>query len=196
MSVRGSRAWLMFQNVQTTRVQDSILYLGRIAPSKYPDVLIEALGELKKKGVVFSADIFGDALPEDQKYLALLKKRADELALSPMVHFHDGVPNRDTPAIYTSHGIFVNLSKSGMYDKTIFEAAAAGCLPVASSKDYAVLADQQLTFDGTASHLVTVLEKLIRMSESDRDRLRKGSFELAAANSLETLGERLAQEIK
>ncbi|MEK9177846.1 MAG: hypothetical protein AAB777_01860, partial [Patescibacteria group bacterium] len=43
----------------TDRIKDSILFLGRIAKTKNVDVFVEALGILKNKGIVFSADIYG-----------------------------------------------------------------------------------------------------------------------------------------
>ena len=151
------------------RVPRSILSLGRIAPSKRLDVLVEALGLFAKRGAAFSADIYGDALPEDAAYLAKLKARAAELGLAERVAFHPGVPNRDTPDLYRAHELFVNLSPSGMYDKTIFEAAACGALSVASSRDFAASADLRLSFpEGDAGALAERLEALLASTAAEK----------------------------
>jgi hypothetical protein len=43
------------------------------------------------------------------------------------INFLPGVPNSQTPEIYASHEIFLNLTSLGSFDKTILEAAACGC---------------------------------------------------------------------
>src|SRR5206468_1407599 len=108
------------------REQRSILYLGRIAPSKRPEMFIDALGEILAKGISFTASIYGSALPDDQPYYESLKVRAESLGLHDRLRFHAGIPNDATPAVYRAYDIFVNCSPSGMFDKTLFEAAACG----------------------------------------------------------------------
>jgi glycosyltransferase involved in cell wall biosynthesis len=88
-----------------SRRPQSILSLGRIAPSKNLDQLIEALGILKKENIDFDASIVGDALPQDGGYLESLKNRAGELGMEGQVIFKPGVPNDQTPSIYSAHEI-------------------------------------------------------------------------------------------
>jgi glycosyltransferase involved in cell wall biosynthesis len=147
-------------NASVVQVPRSILFLARIAPSKRVEMLIDALAQLAKDGVDFTADIVGSPLPEHEEYYASLKERTAPLA--PRVRFLPGVPNAETVRLYQSHEIFVNTSPSGMFDKTLFEAAACGCRVLASSKDFAELAGPDTYFDSSeqlAERLKAALEK-------------------------------------
>lgn len=114
----------LFKSIQNTKYPYSILSLGRISPVKNIHLMIEAAKILKERGVNFVLDIVGDpANPEDVEY----KKKLIEEAKGLPVNFLPGVPNDKTPEIYTSHEIFLNLTPSGSFDKTILEAVACGC---------------------------------------------------------------------
>ena len=110
-----------------------ILFLGRMSPIKKPDLLIEALDILNKRETNFLCDFYGDPLLKDRPYYNSLKKRVGKLKLEERVNFYPAVPNYKTPEIYREHEIFVNLTPSGSFDKTILEAAACGCLPVVAN---------------------------------------------------------------
>lgn len=172
----------------------SILFLARIAPSKHPDVLVEALGLLKERGTEYSAALYGSPLPIDAPYHASLVERAEALGLQHV--FHAGVPHSATPSLYAAHDIFVNLSASGMYDKTLFEAAASGCIVVAASKDFAKEVGSGFLFSVDDVHsLVRVLEKALTLGVEERERTSTRLRALAEAHSLSKLGERLAEEM-
>ena len=117
-----------------TRNKNTILSLGRISSSKNIHILVDALLELDSEGVQFEAYIYGDALPKDLEYKKQLIDKVSSSG-SKKILFCNGVPNYKTPEIYSTFDIFVNLSPSGMYDKTMFEAAACGCAVVAFNKD-------------------------------------------------------------
>lgn len=175
----------VFSPVQgIVRAPRSVLSLGRIAPSKRLEVLIEALGLLARKGVDFSATIVGTPLPKDQEYCESLKKSAQELG--SRIAFVPGVPSAQTPRLFSAHQAFVNCSRSGMYDKTIFEAAACGCGVLASSDDWRALAGDQYYFKD-AAELAGKLEGLLAAYADLRP--------LAQAHSLEALMGRLREEI-
>lgn len=184
----------VFRPQNVPRKAGSILSLGRIAPSKHVDVLIEALAELKQKSIEVEAHIFGDSLPKDTAYRESLVRRVGELGLGN-VQFHAGVPNDETPKVYSAHDIFVNCSGSGMYDKTIFEAAACGCLVVASSKDFQEVAGERFDFSGEPSELANKVESLLHMTEEEKNVARGELASLAKKHSLEALGRRLAEII-
>lgn len=117
------------------RVPNSILFLGRISPVKRVHIFIDALWHLKNAGLMFTSSIYGDALPKDFVYLESLKKQVKDLGLDHLVSFYSGVPNYQTVEIYNRHEIYINLSSSGMYDKTIFEAMACGCKVLSTNKN-------------------------------------------------------------
>ncbi len=184
----------IFKPVEVQR-EKSILSIGRIAPSKRLEVLIDAVARLAKDGTEIKVCIYGNALPDDTKYMADLKKKAQEAGIAHLVQFQPGVRNTETPSLYSAHEIFVNCSKSGMYDKTIFEAAACGALSIASSEDYAKLADTRLVFDGSAADLAFKLKTVFALS-SEQETLQEKGMEIAQKNSLAALGQRLKQELE
>ena len=179
-----------------SRVPHSILFLARMAPSKHPDILIEALGLLKKKGIVFTASFYGLPALGDEQYYTQLKSRTEALELSSEVQFHEAVRNADTPKIYAAHEICVNLSPSGMFDKTIFEAAAAGCLSLTSNKNLEHVVDSRLWYqEGSSTQLTSKLTQLLQSPEEEKQALRDGLRTLAEENSLAVLWTRLAAEL-
>ncbi len=125
----------------------SVLFLARISPVKKPDVLIEALALLDQKSIDFTADFYGDALPTDQAFLLKIKNRVAESGLGSKIRFYSGVPNHLAPEIYSRHYIFVNLSSSGMYDKTIFEAMACELVSLSCNRNLKDLVPTELLFD-------------------------------------------------
>lgn len=185
----------VFKPLGLPRQTGSILSLGRIAPSKRVDVLIEALDILKQKTASVEAHVFGNALPKDAGYRAGLLKRVAELGLVN-IQFHTGVSNDETPKIYSAHDMFVNCSGSGMYDKTIFEAAACGCLVLASSRDFSELVPDFSFAEGNSEELAERIEGIASQSDAQRESARASMRRLAGSHSLQELGLRLAGEIQ
>jgi glycosyltransferase involved in cell wall biosynthesis len=139
-----------FPNQQVRAQPNSILFLSGMWPSKRPEILIGALSILDQKGIDFKADFYGSPLPETQSYYESIKKIVIDKNIADHVTFYGGVPNNKTPDIYRAHAIFVNCSPSGMFDKTLFEAAACGCKVLSSSKDFAALTGPETYFDSAA----------------------------------------------
>ena len=195
-----------FPDARIARLPHSILFLGRMSPSKRPEMLIDALASLARSGIDFTATFVGSPLPQDKAYYESLKEKVRSLShhkgtshflsrsapnemksLSDRVSFHPGVPNGQTPDLYRAHEIFVNASPSGMFDKTIFEAAASGCRVLASSEDFAALA-------GPGAHFTDAPGLALRLTEA----LAAPAQALApfvAENSLVALSEKLREEL-
>lgn len=171
-----------------TRKEGSILYFGRFAPSKKPHVLIEAL---KKIHAPFNVSFYGSPLPEHSSYRDSVIKSAHGLP----VRFFAGVPNSEAPRIFNEHDIYVNLGGTGMYDKTIFEAASSGCLVLASSSDFRELAGARFSLKEDGSDLSDKLERLLALSEGEKRGERDAMRALAAKESLKILAKRLKQEL-
>ncbi len=173
----------------------SILFLARIAPSKRPDMLLRALRALKERGIPCSASVYGSSLAEDEQFATDTRAFAQKEGLN--VVFHEGVPHQETPRIFASHDIFVNLSASGMYDKTLFEAAAAGCLVLASSRDFAALVDARFVFaENDIDDLARKLEALLALPEREKESAREKFKALAETQSLQRLVDRLVEEMR
>ena len=128
----------LFKPNSKFKIQNSklkILSVGRIAPVKNYDTLINAAKILKDEGVDFSVTMVGEtALDNDIHYLESLKFKVKSLKLEERFNFVGKVNHNDLPKYYQSHDIFVHLSKTGRLDKTILEAMACG-MNVLSSND-------------------------------------------------------------
>lgn len=165
-----------------------VLFLARIAPVKKPHVLIEAVSMLVKKGVEVMLDLYGDPLPADVGYYAGLKDMVKREGLDEQVKFFAGIPNAQTVAVYQSHDVCVNLSSSGMYDKTIFEAMACGSLVLASNRNLEGVIDPRCIYnEGDAVNLASKLEVLLGLNVVDRERIVTGLLAVAKRNNLKTL---------
>lgn len=180
------------------RKPKSILFYARMSPSKHPDILLEALGEMQRMGVDFTASLYGTPLPKHVAYTEALKTRVRELALDGKVSFYPGIPYHRGIEVFSTHEIFVNLGASGMYDKMLFEAAASGCIVLAASKDFArEIRDPRLSFaENDASDLARKLAVLLALSPSECEGVIKKTDMLVSRNNLALLTGRLAKIIK
>lgn len=168
----------------------SILFFGRLAPSKHPALLLKALTLLQNEQ--WTADFYG---PGESAYLAALKQEA--APLGELVRFLGPVPHHEAPQIFGAHEIYVNLGGSGMYDKTIFEAAASGCLVLAASEDFAELVDPRFIFkQDDAEDLAQKLHALLKVSKEEKHLLRNNFQQLTERQSLQKLVGCLVQEMQ
>ncbi|OHA17026.1 MAG: hypothetical protein A3C79_01955 [Candidatus Taylorbacteria bacterium RIFCSPHIGHO2_02_FULL_45_28] len=178
------------------RTPRSILFLGRLDASKRPDVLIDALGILAGKGIAFSASFVGGASKTDSSYPDQLRTQVNRLGIDDKVKFIGAVPNTETFRYYRSHVIFVNCSKSGMFDKTIFKAVACGCLVLVTSRDFANLVGPDFIFpDGDSNALAELLTYFLAIDLAERSRLINRLMDCMKCHSLPVLVNRLAEEI-
>lgn len=168
----------------------SILFLSRMAPSKRPELLIEALTMLQTQGIAYVASLYGSPAPGDETYYERLTASATGLP----VEFHPAVPNHQTPEVYSRHEVFVNCSPSGMFDKTLFEAAACGCVVLASSEDIKESEGDHAYFSDAQS-LARQLKKVFASPEESTEAKRQEWSALARRHNLSNLGVRLRQEM-
>src|SRR3989344_3146306 len=180
------------------RKRDSVLFLGRMSPVKKPDMLLGALISLHDHGVDFSATFVGDPGPDDDAYYISLKEMAKSAGIfNTNVAFLPGVPHDETVKYYNSHEIFVNLSTSGMYDKTIFEAMVCECLVLVSNENMRNIVDDKFIFNyGDKKMLCAKLERLIKLADNEKKDAGAKLREVAAKNhSLSLLVQKLCKEI-
>jgi len=190
--------FIKFKSSKVHKINNSILFLGRIASSKKVDIFVEALGLLKKQGIDFLADIYGDASPKDIPYFEKIKLRTQELGLKTILKFHDGVPNYQTPEIYNSHEIFVNLSSSGMYDKTIFEAMACERLTLTSNLNLKGNIDEVFLFkENDEEDIARQLVILLALSPEEKRKL-SGTLRafVLSHHNLSLLGDRMRKYLR
>lgn len=177
-------------------IPNSILFLGRLDESKRPHIIIEALGLLASQGVKFVATFVGGPSKTDSGYPEKLLERVKELEINDKVNFVGAVPNTETFRYYRSHDVFVNCSKSGMFDKTIFKSVACGCLTLATSLDFKDLVGDDFIFP--EDDFVTLSKKIknfLNSSDEEKNRLKNLLNKSIENNNLTALTERLYEEI-
>ena len=126
-----------------------ILSVGRIAPVKNYDTLIEAAKILADRGVDFIITIVGEpALEEDKNYESTIRNKIKNLGLENNFNFVGKVINKDLPQYYQSHDLFIHLSKTGSLDKTLLEAMACGLTVLGSNDSARAILPPELIFDG------------------------------------------------
>lgn len=100
-----------------------ILSVGRIAPTKNYEVLIEAINILQQRGVDVQVTIVGEpALPQDVEYGKKIQRASDGLH----VNFVGKKTHSELPNIYRSHDLFVHMSQTGSLDRVLLEAMSCG----------------------------------------------------------------------
>lgn len=178
------------------RTHTSVLFLARLDPSKHPELLLEALGALAQRNVPFTATFVGGPSDTQSTYPDTLRAHTERLGIADRVVFAGAVPNTETYRFYRSHDVFVNCSKSGMFDKTMFKAAAAGCLVLAASRDFIDLAGEAYGFaQGDATELADKLAALLSLLEEERAARSAALRAIAASQALPSLAKRLADEM-
>lgn len=187
------------------RHERSILFVGRLSPIKNIETLIEAVKILNQDNIDFSLTIVGDPTPGktvEEDYARRLKTMVRELGLEKRVVFHPAVPYREIAEVYNRHAIFVNLTSSGSFDKTILEAMACELLILASNRSLAELLPPSfqecyLFREGNSAHLVEKLECLLKLSAEKQAALGRQLRELVITNhSLKKLTRELVTTFK
>ena len=175
------------------KIKNSVVYVGRIAPIKNIDVLIDAVAELDKMGHEFTLHLIGDVLPLDASYLNLLKEKAASLIANNKVAFLGSIPNRNLSVAYDRYEIVVNMTDSGSFDKTILEGMACEGLTVVSNRSFVGVLPEDTLFEERNSHdLARVLVHVLDISGDERVRRGKELREVVEQHHSLAL---LAQEL-
>ena len=123
-----------------------ILSLGRISPVKKHETLINSAAILREREISFCLTIAGEptGAAKDRWFYNNLIQKVKEMGLEDMVKFIGKVPNIETPSVYNNNDIFVNLTPTGSFDKTILEAMACGLAVFVSNGAYRDIFDKDL----------------------------------------------------
>lgn len=171
--------------------EEKILSIGRIAPVKRLDVLVEAAGALREKGHTVELDMYGNAAMRDGGYARALEDRGEKW--KGMLALRGSVSNRSTPDLYNRYNVFVNLTPRGNFDKTVLEAASCETPVIVSSEAFSDLVlPEYLAKEGDVKSLARSLEQFFASTEHERraygERLRQKVIE---RHDLELLSKRL-----
>jgi glycosyltransferase involved in cell wall biosynthesis len=165
---------LFKKNENIQKISNSILYLGRISPVKNVDVLIEAAKLLDKEGTDFILNIVGEAGEKDKEYFEEIKKISKSLEESGKIKFWGVIPNYKTPEIYNQNEVFINLSPSGLFDKTILEAMSCETITIVSSKAFqGVLPDFLIFKENDAKDLKDKINGMLNRTKEEKREICK-----------------------
>ena len=162
-----------YEAVERSAPARSLLFLGRITEKKRLDVVLSAFARLAEKGVKFSFDIYGPAGAGDEQYLESIRSKFLALEQNGFITFKGSVPHGETPSIYAAHGVFVHMGSRRGFNKTLFEAAASGCVVVTSDPWLKRVVDQRLFVEEPdEEHVAKALESALDLSKEERERER------------------------
>ena len=104
-----------------------IVSIGRIAPIKHLETIIDAVVRLKERGLDASLAFVGEAIDrKDEAYQAMLQQRIKEHDAESYIEFRGSMPPAQMPALLAEADISINASPTGGIDKTVLESFAAG----------------------------------------------------------------------
>ena len=175
--------------------RNSILFLGRIDEVKRPLLFIDALKALVTQGVPFHADIYGDPTYPNDLFFATFKSALAPLQSSCHVTLHPSSRNSDNPAIYSAHSVYVNLTPSGSFDKTIGEAMACGAIVVtANSALRGILLEKLIAESDDGAQVARAIKVALELSSEEREQIVRASREYVdKKHSLRSLVDILAR---
>jgi len=168
---------LPITNYQLPFTKFKILFLGRIAPVKHIEVLLQALATLENSGrQPITLTVVGEPTagkPDEFEYYESLKKLTEELDLTYLVEWRPRVPNYATPEIFNGHDLFVNLTDTGSFDKSTLEAMACGLPVVVSNKAFKEifpppLVNQLLFEEKNYQDLAKKILEFLKLSKNDQ----------------------------
>lgn len=205
--VKSSKIKAIGQGIDTARFQrdgtiskqpQTVLSLGRISPVKNLEVLIDAMHILYAQKNYAKLDIVGaSASRKDEEYIRFLKDKSGDLENRGIINFLGRIPNLLTPKIYNSHCLFVNLTESKSFDKSILEAMACETLVLVSNTVYKEVFDNELADllmfkEGDADDLAKRVEFLLALPKEKTNEITQKLRKIVVEkHSLEQLTSKL-----
>ena len=119
-----------FASVIPSTDQPILLFLSRLHPKKRVDLLIEAAGELRRRGVAFKLLIAGTG---DEPYEAQLRQLVKERALTEQIAFVGFVTGKEKVSLYQAAHLFVLPTHQENWGFVLLESLACGT-PVITTK--------------------------------------------------------------
>ncbi|MBI3334516.1 glycosyltransferase family 4 protein [Candidatus Pacearchaeota archaeon] len=163
-----------FLSSKKRKESNKLIYLGRIAPIKHLEVIIEALVLMKNKSVV---ELFG---PAEEKYLHILQKRIQKAELEKDISIINKKYDSDEQiAALDSSRYFILPSLSEGMPQTLIEAMARGKICLASdvpgNSDLIKHGRNGFLFENTPEALAALLEKLQAMNQARRRQIQRAA---------------------
>ena len=148
------------------RQTGSILFLGRLDPVKRLDLFAAACATLSSEPPR-EVHVYGDPTSGNEAYADNLKRK---YVTVPHLSFHAGVSNEAAASLYRTHDMYVNLTASGSFDKTIGEAMASGCIVVCANEALRGVVPDARIVSGTIESVQSGIKEALALSGKERER--------------------------
>lgn len=169
----------LFASTGVSRDRRAIYLQGRVAPSKRVHICLEAL-RIIREHIPATLTIVG---PEDPEYGKRLRTQYADLLADGAVTFAGPKRNTETPALYSAHGVAVNLAASGHFDKTVLEAMSCETPVVIGSSGFEGLVPAEWVVPQDESlALATALKKMILLPDDQYQALGAAERALVVAS--------------
>lgn len=176
--------------------KESILYLGRIAPKKKLETLVESLPHLKEK---IKVELVG---PPEKEYLSFLKSLISRLKLQDRIKFHAPIYNvKEKITKIDSAKIYVLPSRVEGMPQSLIEAMARGKIVIGSNS----MAIRDIIKDGQNGYLfefnnpndlANAIEKAILAKSKIKENAYESVKDLSWNNIVMKIEKLLTKEIK
>lgn len=94
------------------------------------------------------------------------------MAAKGKIKFFGKIPNYATPEVYNQNEVFVNLTPSGSFDKTILEAMACQTLVLVSNKSFQDLLSDYLIFrEGEPEDFKNKIKNIFTLEKKEKENL-------------------------
>ncbi len=154
----------------------AIAHIGRIAPVKKLETIVEALDLLRNKQGIdhIRVRLVGGVYQHDESYAQRLRELVKSLGLGSSLEFAGPIGFEQIVSEYHKADVIVNMSETGSLDKVILEAMSCG-IPVVTSNQAgkAMLAQwaDWLVCEPQPEDLAKHLLKLIQLPPAERIKL-------------------------
>lgn len=152
-----------------------IIFLSRICIKKNLDYCIEVLNNQYSKKIIF--DIYGTI--EDKDYWHNCRKRIKKLPKCIEVNYCGEVHSNEVINIFSDYDIFLFPTKGENFGHVIYEALAAGCIPVISNttpwKDFDEKKCGAVIDLDNKSHFSKEIEKIANLTEGNLKELKRNA---------------------
>lgn len=154
-----------------------LITVGRIAPIKHIETIIDAWLILKKRSVSSTLAVYGaPATPSDRTYQERLRSSLTASGEDPNEVLKGAVPHADLPKRRAHADYLLHASETGSLDKSVLDAILSGVIPISASSAYKELFKgyEHLLFYpvGEATALAERVVVLEALSEEEREALR------------------------
>ena len=168
---------------------DTVLFLGRLDPVKKPDVFLSAIDILAHEAINCRVDGYGDPTDPEATHVPKVREQILGLEARHALQWHSGISHEQTPDIYRTHAIYVNITPSGSFDKTIGEAMASECVVVAANEAIrGIIPDELLVDPDSPQDVARGIEAALQLQADGREEVvRKSVAFIEREHSLKAL---------